>query len=318
MRKILFIIIFTSFALTNFAQQEPLYTQYIYNKLGLNPGYAGSHETACFTGIFRNQWLGLKGAPNTQVLSFEMPILNKRVGVGGNITRTAIGISERITIDGAYSYRIRLSSGILSLGIQTSIRYFGNDYSSDELISTVPIALDGSIPNGFRSMYVPNFGVGVYFQNEKFYLGASVPRLLSNNIDFNEETISFSEETIHGYLMAGYIFEINGNVAFKPQILLKYAEVAPFDADINASFIFSDLFTAGVTYRIGGRLERSRGESIDILLGTQLNENLLFGISYDITLTEIKEYASGTIEGVVRYCLGKSTGGVSLANPRFF
>ncbi|MEM6963674.1 MAG: type IX secretion system membrane protein PorP/SprF [Bacteroidota bacterium] len=317
MKKILTTIILASFALITFAQQEPQYTQFVYNKLGLNAGYAGSQETACLTVMFRNQWLGLKGAPNTQVLNFNMPILDRRVGIGGSITRSAIGISERITIEGTYSYRIRVATGMLGLGVQTSMRYLSNDFSSDELVSSAPLALDGAIPNGFRSKYVPNFGAGAYFQNEKFYLGVSVPRLLSNNVDFNEDGMRLSEETLHAYLMTGYLLEINEKVDFKPQLLVKYAAHAPFDADINASFVFSDLFTAGLTYRLGGGLERNSGESIDVLLGAQINSSFLFGISYDITLTKIREYTSGTIEGVVRYCVGK-TEEKELINPRFF
>ena len=113
MRKFLFIIINVLTSLASFGQQEQQYTQFMYNKLGYNPAVAGSHELVCLTGIIRSQWLGLEGAPNTQVLSFDMPILNQRVGIGANITRNTIGISEKITIDGVYSYRFRLATGTL-------------------------------------------------------------------------------------------------------------------------------------------------------------------------------------------------------------
>ena len=317
MRKILFVFIFAFLATVTFAQQEQQYTQFMYNKLGYNPGYAGSHQNACLTGIIRSQWLGLEGAPNTQVLSFDMPIMNQRVGIGANITRNTIGISERITIDGIYSYRIRLATGTLGLGVQTSIRYFENDFTDPALVSTVPMALDGSIPAGARSKYVPNFGAGAYFNNERFYIGLSLPRLITNNIDFNEAGIILSEEKIHGFLMAGYLFDINENVGFKPQILMKYATHTPFDADINASFIFSKKYTAGLTYRLGGSSQSAVGESLDLMIGAQISNNFLFGLSYDITLSEIKDYSNGSIEGVVRYCIGTSEGN-DIVNPRFF
>ena len=261
MKRILFTCICAFFALTTFAQQEQQYTQFMYNKLAYNPGYAGTNETACFTGIIRSQWLGLEGAPNTQVLSFDMPIMNQRVGIGANITRSTIGISERLTLDGVYSYRIRLATGTIGLGVQASIRYMNNDYANPDLVSTIPIALDGSIPVGNRSKYVPNFGAGAYFSNEKFYFGLSIPRFLTNNIDFNEVGTILSEEKLHGYLMAGYMFDINENVTFKPQVLLKYVNNAPFDADINASFIFSKRYIAGLTYRLGGSTQ-SGGENL--------------------------------------------------------
>lgn len=317
MRKILFTFICALFAFTTFGQQEQQYTQFMYNKLAYNPGYAGSHETACFTGIIRSQWMGLNGAPNTQVLSFDMPVRNQRVGIGANITRNTIGISERLTLDGVYSYRIRMANGTLGLGVQASIRYLSNDYTDPDLISTVPLTADGSIPVGIRSKYVPNFGAGLYFNNEKFYIGASIPRFFTNNIDFNEVGTILSEEKVHGFVMAGYRFDINDNVAFKPQLLMKYAANSPFDADINASFVFNKKYVAGLTYRIGGSTQTGAGESFDLMVGAQITNHVLFGLSYDVTLSEIKDYSNGSIEGVVRYCIGKSEG-EDIVNPRFF
>ncbi|MFK8007845.1 MAG: type IX secretion system membrane protein PorP/SprF [Saprospiraceae bacterium] len=317
MRKILFTFICALFAMTSFAQQEQHYTQFMYNKLAYNPGYAGSHETACVTGIIRSQWLGLEGAPNTQILSFNMPILNQRVGIGANLTRHTIGISQKLTLDAVYSYRIRLATGTLGLGVQASVRYFNNNFADSRLVSTVPIALDNSIPSGARSKYVPNFGAGAYFSNERFYVGASIPRLLGNNIDFNETGTILSEEKLHGYIMTGYLFDINENVSFKPQALLKFATNSPFDADVNASFIFNKKYIAGLTYRLGGSSNTAAGESLDIMVGAQISNHIFFGLSYDVTLSEIKDYSNGSIEGVVRYCIGKSEG-EDIVNPRFF
>lgn len=317
MRKILFTTICALFAMTSFAQQEQQYTQFMYNKLAYNPGYAGSHETACITGIIRNQWLGLEGAPNTQILSFNMPILNQRVGIGANLTRHTIGISQKLTLDGVYSYRVRLATGTLGLGVQASVRYFNNNFADSRLVSTVPIALDNSIPSGARSKYVPNFGAGAYFSNERFYVGASIPRLLNNNIDFNETGTILSEEKLHGYIMTGYLFDINDKVSFKPQALLKFATNSPFDADVNASFIFNKKYIAGLTYRLGGSSNSAAGESLDLMVGAQISSHIFFGLSYDVTLSEIKDYSNGSIEGVIRYCIGKSEG-EDIVNPRFF
>jgi type IX secretion system PorP/SprF family membrane protein len=317
MRKILFTFICAFFAMTSFAQQEQQYTQFMYNKLAYNPGYAGSHETACITGIVRNQWLGLEGAPNTQLLSFNMPILNQRVGIGANLTRHTIGISQKLTLDGVYSYRIRMATGTLGLGLQASVRYFSNNFADSRLVSTLPMAMDPSIPSSVRSKYVPNFGAGAYFSNERFYLGVSVPRLLNNNIDFNEAGTILAEEKLHGYIMTGYLFDLSDNISFKPQALLKFATNSPFDADINGSFIFNKKYIAGLTYRLGGSSTSAVGESLDVMVGAQISNHLFFGLSYDITLSEVKDYSNGSIEAIVRYCIGKSAG-EDIVNPRFF
>ena len=317
MRKILTTLICTFLAVVAMGQQEQHYTQFMYNKLSYNPAYAGSNESACVTGIIRSQWAGLNGAPKTQVLSFNMPLRNQRVGIGANITRNTVGISERLTIDGAYSYRIRTATGMLGLGLMGSIRYMSNDYTDPDLVSTIPTGLDGAIPAGTRSKYVPNFGAGAYYTNERLYIGLSIPRFFHNNIDFNEVGTTISKEATHAYLMVGYLFEVNDNVDFKPQILMKYAYHSPFDADINASLIFNKKYVAGLTYRLGGSTQTGIGESIDLMIGAQISNNVLFGLSYDMTLSEIKDYSNGSIEGLVRYCFGNSEG-EDIVNPRFF
>lgn len=316
MKKIGTILVFTFIALTTFAQQEQQYTQFVYNKLSLNPGYAGSHDAPCLTGFYRNQWIGLEGSPTTMGLSFDMPLLNKRVGVGMNLVRNTIGITDRWTIDGVYSYRIPLGRGTMSLGVQGSVRYFGNDYGDSRLLSTLPMGQDGSIPVGEQNKYLPNFGAGVYYSSDKFYFGVSAPRVLLNNIDFNSAGVVQGKEAIHLYGMVGVIFNLSESVKFQPQLLMKYADNSPFDLDLNASLIFNNKYTAGLTYRAGGG-KTGFGESIDLMLSAHLTPHVLLGVSYDITLSELKEYNSGSLEVVLRYCFGNSEG-EDIINPRFF
>ncbi|MFK7806433.1 MAG: type IX secretion system membrane protein PorP/SprF [Saprospiraceae bacterium] len=317
MKKISTILVLTLIALTGYAQQEQQYTQFVYNKLNLNPGYAGSHESACLTGFYRNQWVGLEGAPVTMGLSFDMPLLNKRVGVGMNIVRNSIGISESWTIDGVYSYRIPLGRGTMSLGVQGSVRYYGNDFDDDRLQSSQPLGIDGGVPDGEQSKYVPNFGAGLYYSSDKFYFGVSAPRILTNNIDFDDidNTVTGSEVT-HLFGMVGVILKINEVIKYQPQALLKYADNSPFDVELNNSFIFNDKFTAGITYRAGGG-KTGFGESIDLLLSAHLTPHILLGVSYDITLSELKDYSNGSPEVVLRYCFGTPEG-EDIINPRFF
>ena len=317
MKRIFTISIFLLIVKLAFSQQEPQYTQFMYNKLAMNPAYAGSREGACFTGVFRSQWIGLEGAPKTQMLSFDMPLLDERVGIGLNVNRTTIGISEKWTVDGIYAYRIPIGAGHLGVGIQASVRYIGNNYADSRLVATQGISSDGGIPVGEQSKYVPNFGAGLYYNTNKFYIGLSVPRFLENSIDFNSLSGSLGKEVPHIYFMTGLLWEISKNAKLQPQVLLKYAQNTPFDVDINLNLIMIEKLTLGLSYRIGGSSVSGGGESVDLLFAIQATEQLLFGFSYDITLSELKDYSSGSIEAVVRLCLSNSKGS-DVVNPRFF
>ena len=298
------------------AQQEEQYTHFMYNKLGFNPGFAGSDDGPCLTALARNQWIGLEGAPQTQLISFNTPLLNQRVGVGINILRQTIGVSENYTLDGAYAYRIQLGRGFMAMGLQASVRLLRVNFN--ELEGTQPIAADSAIPTGLQSKYVPNFGAGLYYQAQRFYLGFSVPRLLENNIDLADSGDVISRETRHAFFMGGLIIPLGEKVELQPQILLKYVAGAPFDGDVNLSFIFADRFRAGVSYRLGGPRESGVGEALSLLLGVQISDTLLFGLAYDATLTELRKYNSGTLEGVLRYCIGGRSDSDDYVNPRFF
>ena len=298
------------------AQQEEQFTQFMYYKQGINPGYAGSEEALTLTAFSRNQWLGLEGAPQTQLVSIVAPVLNQRIGIGGNILRQTIGVTDMYTLDGMYAYRLKVPRGFLGIGIQASVRMLRVDFSS--LQGTQPIAQDEAVPEGIQSKFVPNFGAGIYYNARNFYLGFSVPRLLNANIDLANDGGVIAKEVTHAYLMSGGIIPISDQLQLQPQILLKYVKGAPFDADVNFNLIIANKFTTGLSYRIGGSKESGIGEAISLLLGIQLSENILLGLSYDATVSELRKYNSGTIEGMVRYRVGRKDETEDVDNPRFF
>ena len=316
MKKIISLAIFSCLLLTGYAQQEQQYTQFMFNKLALNAAYAGSNEASCLTGIYRNQWIGIDGAPKTIMLSYNTPLLNQRVGVGATLVRNTIGITTRTTLEGNYAYRFRLNRGVLAAGISASIRHLSNDYNDPALKATAPINSDGSIPSGTQNKILPNFGIGLYYHTEDFYIGVSAPRIINNNIDFDNTSAIDDREVSHLFLMTGFVIELSEKVDLKPQALLKYASNSPFDAELNLMAIFSDKYSAGLTYRVGGS-STSAGESIDVIGAIQLTDNFLFGLSYDFTLSELRDYNSGSLEAVLRYCFGHSEG-EEIVNPRFF
>ncbi|MEM6319866.1 MAG: type IX secretion system membrane protein PorP/SprF [Bacteroidota bacterium] len=323
MRRFLLFTLVISGAWTVAAQQDVQYTQFMYNKLAYNPAYAGSLEAICATAIVRNQWLGLEGAPRSQVFSFDAPLSDNRVGLGLNIARNTIGISTNYNIDAAYAYRVSLGKGTIGVGLQGSVRSFNANYSDDRLVAIQNTGIDASIPVGQQNKMAPNFGAGVYYKEDKLYVGFSIPRLLENNIDFSEDETIISESVRHFYFMGGYVFDVNEKIQIQPQMLFKYTENTPFDLDFNMSAIFMEKYMVGATYRSGGSSRGLPAESIDLLFSTQINENFLFGISYDVTISEIRDYSSGSIEAMVRYCFKKKKSDEQevegdYLNPRFF
>ncbi|MFQ5445913.1 MAG: type IX secretion system membrane protein PorP/SprF [Saprospiraceae bacterium] len=317
MKKILIVSIFTLVALSAMqAQQQFQNTQFMYYKLGYNPAYAGSKESPCISAIYRQQWLGLDGAPASMALTFNMPLMNQRVGVGANLYRQTIGITSIHNLDMAYAYRTRLGRGMLGIGVMGSIRSMEQDFQLTT--ATQPKQEDPSIPIGTVDKFLFNFGTGLYFNSENFYLGVSVPRLLENNIDFASSDVIISREVQHVYLMGGLTIPLNQQLKLQPQALLKYVAKAPVDLDGNVNLIIQDRYIVGLTYRLGGNKKSGTGESLDILLAAQLTNNLMFGVSYDFTLSDIKDYSTGSIEASVHYCLGKGGKSKDYVNPRFF
>lgn len=310
-----FILFFAALSFAS-AQQQPHNTQFMYYKLGYNPGFAGSQESPCITCIYRQQWIGLEGAPSMAIASFNMPVANQRVGIGGNLFRHTIGITTMYNLDAAYAYRVRLGNGMLGMGLQASMRSL--EYDFQRTTATQPKADDPSIPASTRDKFLFNFGAGAYYDSDRFYFGLSVPRLLENNIDYADSDVFISREVQHVYMMGGLTFPINETLKLQPQALLKYVSGAPIDLDGNVNLLIQNRYVIGLTYRLGGDKTSGAGESLDLLLAAQLSRNLMFSFSYDYTLSNIRDYTTGSIEASVHYCIGKTDPAKEYVNPRFF
>ena len=287
------------------AQQEQMYTQFMLYKPAFNPAANGNYESPTLVAAYRSQWISIPGAPTSQFISYSMPMLSNRVGLGGNLIRSSIGITRTLTLEVAYAYRIALKRGTFCVGIQPSVRQFYQNWADDRLVATQPIPVDGAIPTAAQSKVVPNFGFGLYYSGkkrgrERWYVGLSAPRMVRNNIDFAEGGLPLSQESQHLNAMAGYNFQIDENIVFTPQVLLKYVHNAPFDADINMSMVLKEKFYGGFTYRTGGDTNKA-GESVDVMAGIQATKNLFFCLSYDIGLTRLRKYSNNSIEMSARW-----------------
>lgn len=288
----------------------------MYYKLGYNPAFAGSQDVPTLSAIFRQQWVGLEGAPSIQALTFNMPLANQRVGVGANLYRHTIGITSMINLDAAYAYRVRLGNGMLGIGVQGSIRQLSQDFNQTVAVQSKDQDLE--IPGNNESRVSFNFGTGLYYNSDQFYFGVSAPRLLANDLDFGENRAVVSREVQHFYLMTGYTIPMTEGLNLQPQVLLRYVDKAPVDADVNVNLLIQDMYIAGLTYRFGGDKAAGKGESIALLLAAQLGKSLMFGLSFDYTLSEVSNYTTGSIEASVHYRIGAGNSPNDFVNPRFF
>jgi len=306
----IFLLIFVNLTL---AQQLTQVTQFMDNKLMTNPAYAGSADVACVTCLHRSQWLGLDGAPTTSLVSFHLPLLNKKVGLGMALQRDQLGPTTNWEFDMMYSYRVPLGKGKLALGLLGKIKRYIIDVPSLRATSGSDPIVEGVV----QSKILPNFGGGIYYEAPNWYLGIGLHDLARNdlNLSIGESAVVFGREEMHLFAMAGLVLTLSEKVKLKPAAMFKYVKNAPFDIDLNLSAIFMEKFTLGTTYRMGG-FQELIGESIDIMVQYQINERIKIGMAYDFSVGMIKNVSSGTWEGLVRYCFETQTEGIT--NPRFF
>jgi type IX secretion system PorP/SprF family membrane protein len=303
------------------AQHEQQYTQFMYNKLAINPGYVGSYDGITATALYRQQWIGLEGAPRTMGLTLDAAVKSDKIGIGANIFRHTIGIYDTWTVDGMYAYKLKMGpKSTLSAGLQGSLRYYGLNFLDPRLKGAQGIGIDPSIPQEEIGNYILNFGFGLYFSSEHFFAGLSIPRLLNSNLDFVERDIPLSRESRHAFAMIGGVIPLNESLDLIPQMLIKQVQNAPISADFNAGLMLDKRYTLAFTYRTGG-LSTDFGSSVDVIVGIQISNPLFFGVSYDILLSSLRNYSTGSFEAVLRYRFDTSKDQetpVRVINPRYF
>jgi type IX secretion system PorP/SprF family membrane protein len=312
MKKLVFSFALLLSAAALFAQQEHQYTQFMYNKLLLNPAYAGARGVPSITAIYRNQWIGFKGAPQSALVSFNSPFLSPRVGVGVTLSHQQIGLQRDFHMSLAYSYDLVASDEFsMRVGITASLRSLGIAFSDAE----PNVGGDPSLGDARVNDFYGNVGAGIYGTvSDRMYFGFSVPRIYSNAIGYvNGNATLIAKEYRHYYATAGGIIPIAEDINLMPAILLKYVQNAPFDADINLNLDIRKKFTAGLSYRLGGD---GPGESVDLLAFWQATPQFGVGAAYDFGLSSLKDYNAGSIELLVQADLKKRS--KKMSNPRFF
>ncbi len=303
MKKILILII-TCVTLPVLAQQDPMFTHYMYNTLWLNPAYAGSRDALTVTGIHRSQWVAFDGAPQDQTITAHTPIMRGKLGVGMSVMNDRIGPTKSTFIAADVAYPIKLNKkSKLAFGLKGMVNIYNNNLSSLQLEDSRP---DEAFGQNVHSV-LPNVGAGVYYYREQFYAGLSTPRLLQNK--FDGSLSAQSAEQRHFFFIMGFVHKINSNVKFKPTVFIKATKAAPIEADLTASFLISK-FNVGLMYRTK--------ESVGLLAGYQISDPFYIGYSFDWSTTNTTgKYNGGSHEFVLRYDLVSITK-AKLKSPRYF
>jgi len=295
------------------AQQDAQYTQYMFNTMSVNPAYAGSRGQLSIGALYRSQWVGLDGAPKTQTLNIQSPIRNSKLGYGVSIVNDEIGngVVQETYFDAVVSYTIDVSAeGKLSFGLKAGGNLLNLDFNKLRNFDAEPVNSD-NIENKFS----PNIGVGLYYHSSQFYAGLSAPNLLqTEHFDNSQQaagSVNFlSKERINFYFITGYVFDLNGNLKFKPALLTKVVGGAPLQIDMSANFMFNDKFTFGAAYRWDA--------AVSAMVGFQISDQFMIGLAYDRETTDLggTQFNDGSFEVLLRYELVKSF--QRLVSPRFF
>lgn len=282
-----------------FAQQDAQFTQNMFNKLSVNPGYAGANGGICGTFLSRTQWTGFDGHPSTNLFSVDALVYGPH-GVGLTVFQDKLGIEKSLVAKLAYSYHLTLGPGSLGIGVEGGMlsKSFGDDF-----IAVDDPNFDPSIPNGGTSASTFDLGFGLYYNiPNKMYVGISTLHLTGSELkdvadgQTGEGALNFAQSR-HYYIMAGYDWDINNDKKWvvKPSILAK-TDAASTQLDVNALLLYNNLVWGGVSYRVEDAIAALAGVNIPQLPGLKL------GVSYDVTTSTLGDHSSGSLEFMIKYC----------------
>ncbi len=325
-QRLLTVIVGLIFSTPIFAQQEAMYSQYMFNTLAINPAYAGSRDVLSMTLMGRYQWIGVPGAPNTYSFTMDMPVKNEKMGLGIMAYTDAIGVGRNTGGFLSYAYKVKVGSKTtLSLGVQGGVENVSNLLSDVANVSYDPVFSEA---NNINRLF-PNAGAGLFISNDKSYLGISVPHLIENKLSsFVVDNKTY--ETIqrrHFFATMGFVIG-KGNVKIKPSTMLRYTPNAPLGIDGNINIWLKDKIAFGVSGR-KSQATLSGQEVMDAAVGMfelQLTPQLRIGYAYDYNLTSINSLSktgkskdftgTPTHEGLLRYEFGY--GKSKILTPRYF
>jgi type IX secretion system PorP/SprF family membrane protein len=264
-----------SCSIQTMGQLYPVFSQYYFNELIINPAYAGAQVQLSTTTTYRNQWVNFPGSPKTFSLTTHSSFLNGKIGLGLMIDVDKIGSYENTDVAFSYSYKLKFPQSTLSFGLQGVLYFINADFSALSLIDP------GDPSFSIIKKFNPNVGSGVYYNRRNFFVGFSVPYLIDSKF-----SASGSQQLRNYFLRSGFYqaLDARGNIKINPSILVRAQEGQPLSVDINNAFIFYDTFNVGLSYRTG--------DALISFVGLKISEKFFFSYSYDLTTSHISPFST--------------------------
>lgn len=310
--KIAALLVLALVSLQSVAQQDPQFTQYMYNMSVINPAYATANEGILnLGGLYRTQWVGLEGAPKTGTFFAHTPV-NDKIELGISFTNDDIGdiVSENnIYADFAYVLPVGIESKI-SFGLKAGVTLFDTNFN-DLMLQSGGSSSDQAFDENISKAF-PNLGIGAFFFADNYYLGISAPNMLSTKHIENENGITATGvENVHYFFTGGYVFDIDKNLKLKPAFMARAVKGAPMAIDVTANVLINEKLEAGLGYRLG--------DAISGLVNFRITPELKVGYAYDFTTNNLGDYNSGSHEIFILFDvdLFGFKGGYD-RSPRFF
>jgi type IX secretion system PorP/SprF family membrane protein len=307
MRISAILLLFYIYAVNVFAQQDAMYTHYMFNTQSINPAYAGTREALTLTGLHRSMWVGFEGAPITQTFNLHSPIPGSNFGVGLSFYNDKIGPSHQNDIALDLSYKLALNDKFkLSFGVKPSMNFRSVRLSSLNLDENN----DQAFSNDIRNAVNGNVGAGLYLYSDRFYAGISSPGMLETRLYKSNNISSIGDYKRHFYFIIGSVFRLSNSIEFKPTSFVKITPNAPIQVDLTGTFIFENKFWLGVMGR--------SNDAYGVLVGYNITEQLALGYSFDWSFANTTfQYNYGSHEIVLRYDFIYSKQ-KQIISPRYF
>jgi type IX secretion system PorP/SprF family membrane protein len=274
------------------AQQDPMYSMYMFNPLSINPAYAGSTEQMQIVGVFRKQWMSIPGAPQTSTLTFHSPLKNEKMGLGFSIISDRIGEMQTTGFQATYAYKLKLKESTLSFGLQAGARNFISNLANVQL---APVSQYDAAFSSNSSVWSLNYGAGVFWYGKKWFSGFSIPHL-RNNILNDQQAINPEDNSrlrTHYNLYGGYVFQLNSDFKVKPSLMFKNVTGSPLQLDINSNFYWKDHYGIGLSFRTS--------KTVVILAEAKASKNFHLGYAFDMNANGLSGNAGGSHELMIRY-----------------